>query len=85
MAGRLRVNVGCGQTPTTGWRNFDNSPSLRISKIPMLPLILRSTGFVNKDQAKFIQFAREHFIEFGDIIKAFLSIPARLKFSTARI
>lgn len=30
--GVLRVNVGCGATPTAGWLNLDNSPSLLIPR-----------------------------------------------------
>jgi predicted SAM-dependent methyltransferase len=63
---RLRINIGCGQTPTVGWRNFDNSLSLRLSNLPLLPVFLRKIGLINKDQASFIHFAREHSIEYGD-------------------
>ena len=33
----MKVNVGCGQTPIDGWRNFDNSPSLRLALLPLVP------------------------------------------------
>lgn len=42
----VRINIGCGQTPTNGWENFDNSFSLRLSKIPLLPDILNRLGFL---------------------------------------
>jgi hypothetical protein len=32
----LRLNVGCGQTPTPGWKNYDNSPSVWIAQRPLL-------------------------------------------------
>jgi predicted SAM-dependent methyltransferase len=67
--GKLRINVGCGQTPTVGWRNFDNSLSLRLSKFPLLTIFLRKIGLVNMEQISFIQFAREHSIEYGDATK----------------
>jgi len=25
MQGKLRINIGCGATPTPGWINLDNS------------------------------------------------------------
>jgi hypothetical protein len=28
----LRVNVGCGSSPTPGWVNFDNSLSVRAAR-----------------------------------------------------
>ena len=37
MAGELRINVGCGQTPTPGWLNLDNSPTVRMARIPWFP------------------------------------------------
>ncbi len=65
----LRVNVGCGQTPTSGWRNFDNSLSLRLSKTPILPNLLAKLKFLEPSQYEFIRFAREHEIEYGDATK----------------
>jgi predicted SAM-dependent methyltransferase len=65
----LRINVGCGQTPTGGWRNFDNSLSLRLSKIPLLPGLLQKLGFLDGSQQQFIRFVRENDIEYGDATK----------------
>lgn len=65
----IRVNVGCGQTPTKGWRNFDNSISLRLSKPPLLPAVLLKIGLISEEQASFIRFARNNSIEYGDVTK----------------
>jgi len=62
----FRINLGCGQTPTQGWRNFDNSLSLRLSKIPLLPEFLLKLKFLESSQYQFIRFARENNIEYGD-------------------
>ena len=62
----LRINIGCGQTPTHGWRNFDNSLSLRLSKIPLLPDLLQKLGLIEDSQRQFIRFASENDIEYGD-------------------
>lgn len=62
----LRINVGCGDTPTRGWRNFDNSPSLRLAKMPFLPEFLQRLGLLDSPQYRFIRFARENEIEYGD-------------------
>ena len=65
----IRINVGCGRTPTKGWRNFDNSYSVRLGKIPFLPLLLFKSGLLLPAQYDYLQFTREHDIEFADILK----------------
>jgi predicted SAM-dependent methyltransferase len=70
----MRVNIGCGQTPTDGWRNFDNSLSVRLCRFPLLPAILRKTGLLDKSQYQFIRFARANSIEYGDVTKG-LPLP----------
>lgn len=65
----LRINIGCGQTPTRGWRNFDNSLSLRLSKIPFLPEFLLRLKLLESSQYQFIRFAQKNNIEYGDAIK----------------
>ena len=65
----LRINIGCGQTPTLGWRNFDNSLSLCLSKFPILPDILLKLGLIDNPQYQFVQFARKNNIEYGDATK----------------
>lgn len=65
----LRINLGCGQTPTRGWRNFDNSLSLRLSLVPLLPDFLLKLKFLESSQYQFILFARENDVEYGDATK----------------
>lgn len=62
----VRINLGCGQTPTKGWHNIDNSFSLRLSRIPLVPDILHRLRLLNNSQYQFVQFARENDIEYGD-------------------
>lgn len=62
----VRINIGCGQTPTKGWRNYDNSVAVRLAKIPILPELLRKLGFLGSAHYQLIQFARENEIEYGD-------------------
>jgi SAM-dependent methyltransferase len=38
----VRVNVGCGATPTEGWTNFDNSLTVRLAR--WSPIVRRVTG-----------------------------------------
>jgi len=69
MDTNVRINVGCGQTPTRGWTNFDNSLSLRFAKIPFLPTLLYKGKLLEGSQYQFIQFAKFNQIEFGDATK----------------
>jgi len=71
----LRVNIGCGQTPTPGWVNFDNSLSLRLARVPFLPAMLRSMHLLGVKQNAFIQFARNNNIQYGDATQG-LPLPA---------
>ena len=70
-----RINIGCGQTPTKSWQNFDNSFSLCLSKIPILPKMLYKLRFLEGSQYQFIKFARENDIEYGDATKG-LPVPS---------
>jgi len=54
----LRVNIGCGQTPTEGWNNYDNSFAIRIAEIPIISHIASKIGLLSKSQAEFVNFAR---------------------------
>jgi len=65
----MRINIGCGQSPTNGWKNFDNSFSLRLSKIPLLPDFLYKIRFLDVSQYNFIKFASDNDIEYGDATK----------------
>ncbi len=65
----LRINLGCGQTPTRGWRNIDNSLSLRLAQHSFAAQVLRRLGLLDQSQLEFIQYARNNAIEYGDAAK----------------
>lgn len=65
----LRVNIGCGMTPTMGWRNFDNSLSIMLSRIPYFANVFYRLGFLNIEQYRFMKFACTNKIEYGDVVK----------------
>jgi SAM-dependent methyltransferase len=64
----MRINVGCGSTPTIGdgWRNFDNSPSLKLARRPIRRSFLRMVGLLDENNWKYIEFCRANRIEFAD-------------------
>ena len=61
----LRVNVGCGSSPTPGWVNFDNSLSVRAARWPLaVPALTRlrvlspeSAALAREAAARNIRFA----------------------------
>ncbi len=65
----LRVNVGCGQTPVPGWRNFDNSLTVQISKFPFLPSLLYRLKLIKDQQYQFSLVARDKSIEWANATK----------------
>ncbi len=65
----LRVNIGCGQTPTEGWNNYDNSFAIRIAGIPIVSHLASKIGLLSKSQAEFVNFARNSKIKWADATK----------------
>jgi SAM-dependent methyltransferase len=70
----IRVNIGCGQTPTPGWHNYDNSMSVRIAKHPLLTYALDKCGMLKKGQIDFIHFIRLNNIRLADATK-YIPVP----------
>jgi predicted SAM-dependent methyltransferase len=62
----IRINIGCGQSPTEGWENYDNSLGLRLSKFPILVTIASKLGLLSQKQMGFINFARNSNIIWAD-------------------
>lgn len=55
-----RVNIGCGSSPTPGWLNFDNSPSVLFGHLPeSLTAMLERMGVIGPENARLIEVARE--------------------------
>ena len=65
----IRINIGCGQTPTNGWKNYDNSWSIRLSKTPLLAKVMGSLGFLSKHQLEFISFAQNNNVSYANATK----------------
>src|SRR2546425_4061710 len=62
----IRVNVGCGPTPTPGWLNIDNSPSVWIGRHPALLAALEPSGLLSNERLRLARRAREAGIVWGD-------------------
>lgn len=65
----IRVNIGCGPTPTPGWLNLDNSLGVRLAGHPALVAALESLGLLNDGQRQLIEAARNRDIRWADAAK----------------
>ncbi len=75
----LCINVGCGMSPTRGWRNYDNSPSIRLAKRPFMLRLMAGLGLVGENQLKFISFIREHQINYADAARGLPLAPSSVQ------
>lgn len=58
MQNNFRVNLGCGGSPTPGWLNIDNSPTVWLARFPLADLI--------PGKRKFIKAIKMENIVYGD-------------------
>jgi SAM-dependent methyltransferase len=72
------INFGCGQSPTAGWINYDNSPSVLLAKWRPLAALLRSVGLIDANNQEFIDLCRTKAIRYADA-------GARLPHDTASV
>lgn len=61
-----RVNIGCGQTPTPEWLNYDNSLSVRLARYPLLVAVIERLGLLGEGSKGFVSFARNSNIVWAD-------------------
>lgn len=62
---RLRVNVGCGATPTPGWVNLDNSWTIRGVRNAWLRPIFRATGLL-RGKDDYVAAIHRHDVRWAD-------------------
>jgi SAM-dependent methyltransferase len=41
----IKINIGCGTSGISGWHNFDNSPTITLSRIPLLSRLLKTPAW----------------------------------------
>ena len=62
----LRLNIGCGDAPTTGWVNYDNSPAVRLARWQVLTKLLQAIGMIDAGNVAFIANCRRLGIRYAD-------------------
>lgn len=63
------INVGCGVTPTPGWENYDNSPSVFFAQSPLFFFLAKSLGFLAPENLELIQIAKRYQIRLANATK----------------
>jgi len=66
--GGMRVNIGCGATPTAGWTNIDNSLAVRVAHRPIVLRGLALARVLGKSSRDLAVTARLNNIEFADAV-----------------
>ncbi|SVE32065.1 uncharacterized protein METZ01_LOCUS484919, partial [marine metagenome] len=61
-----QINIGCGQKPTEGWINFDNSPAIKLAKSPLKLRLAKMFGLLTKLQIENIEWLKKNTIEYAD-------------------
>jgi len=65
----VKINVGCGNTPTPGWLNLDNSWTVRLSRRPAVMRGLRRLGLASDKQLRYATVARERNIQWANVVQ----------------
>jgi predicted SAM-dependent methyltransferase len=62
----VRLNIGCGRSPTAGWLNYDNSPSVWLARWPSLARAMHRLGLIDRHGLEFAEFCRARDIRHAD-------------------
>ena len=65
----IKVNVGCGASPTPGWLNFDNSFSVRIADYRGMCAVLTALRVAGPQSASLMSMARRGTVRFADAVR----------------
>jgi len=65
----MRVNCGCGATPTPAWANFDNSISIVLARHKIVCDLARMFGLIDQPQLEYVKFAKKNNIRHANVVK----------------
>jgi predicted SAM-dependent methyltransferase len=65
----VRLNVGCGQAPSAGWLNYDNSPAVWLATSPVLAHLLRRAGIIDAGSVEFAAFCRTNQVRYANVAR----------------
>lgn len=52
----IKINMGCGDNPTKGYKSYDNSITTRIKRFSYFNYIIWELGLYSKTQYDFISY-----------------------------
>jgi predicted SAM-dependent methyltransferase len=61
-----RLNLGCGQSPTPGWLNYDNSPTVWLARLPFLAGVLHRAGLIDAGSFQFASFCQINEVRYAN-------------------
>ena len=61
-----RINIGCGQTITSGWDNYDNSLSIKFARFPLLVKFLYKFRIISNSHKSYMHYCMENKILYAD-------------------
>jgi len=64
-----RINVGCGDVPTEGWDNYDNSFTVRVAYWPLLAAVLEKFGVLSSKQLEFVRVVKQQGVKYANAVK----------------
>ncbi len=64
-----RLNIGCGDVPTDGWVNYDNSLAVKLAPWPLAVAGMAKLGLLTPKQQNFIQIVRQVGIKYSNAVK----------------
>ena len=62
----MKINVGCGVTPTPGWLNFDNSLSVRLARFPRVASVLTRLRLADSSSTDLVALAQSGAVRFAN-------------------
>lgn len=66
----VRLNIGCGTTPTEGWLNMDNSLAIKLANSPLSYKLAKLCGLLTSQQIENIEWNKSNKIQFADATKS---------------
>ena len=66
---KLRVNIGCGRTPTEDYINMDNTLAIKLANSSLLYNLMKFLKLLDTQQIENIRWNKKHNIKFANATK----------------